>query len=1032
MLRARSMDWRTLVIASIALGGCSFLRDPGDFTIGDGGPDGAGPVCMDVADCPARSRTSVSCEGSVCVYTCEAGFDDCDGDPINGCETDTTRDLDHCGGCGMACTFDNANGTCTSSTCELMACRVGFEDCDGDSRNGCEANLRSTSTCGSCAETCAAGELCDSTGATPVCNADCAGTVCGDECVDTSTNPLRCGDCDTACPVPTGASDATCADAMCGFECLAGRDDCDPDAEGCETNTTNDLANCGGCGLACDDTNVSSQSCDDSTCTIVECEDGFDDCNADPADGCEADLNDTETCGACGNVCAVGTACSEGVCDPPIQVSIGTVVGCLVRESRRVACWGDNEDSVAGVGTPVGVERAQTIIPGSAPDAPDFLANEVQVGSAHACAIGTDEELYCWGNGVRIGGPGGNTPFPQAVVADTEAGLFGPREFVALSTSYAHTCAIDDMGAVWCWGVNTNGSVPGTGDALGARRVMGLPSAAVDVMANQDASCAVIDDGSVWCWGTNGVGQLGNDDATGTASATPVQVVGLTSADSIFGHWRTFCAISDGTLDCWGDNTNGSIGVRGPGNLERTPVEVATNVQEAWALLYAVCWRDDTGVSCQGRKAEGQFGDGTIVPGASEGIPVRNPLLDPIRNVSGGRSTACGLDRSRAYCWGNSFRGAVPRDTLQLEAPTPVADDGGSSEAGFSQVRIASSHGCGVRTALAYCWGAGGSGQRGDATNHSLAYPTQVINLSDVRDVAVSEDASCAIEGTQAYCWGANGNGLLGSTGSSTATPRMVELAGAEVAIEAGSYHFCAIDDGGAVHCWGGNASGQLGRPPSTTEMPGETTTSFDDAIDLAMGHEHTCVLRSGGTVECFGSNLSRQLGDGTSTSRHTAAPVSGLTNVVAIAAGSAHTCALQSSGQVRCWGANNFGQLGDGTSSSTTTPVLTSYNAMPAVAIAGGRAHSCAAYMDGSVRCWGDGVFHQTSFAARVLDPTIVPGVGGVTALTGGTVAGYTTCAVRGDASPAGSISCWGRNLEGVAATGESLYYQPTEVVLP
>jgi hypothetical protein len=41
--------------------------------------------------------------GAIAVKSCNKGFDDCDGDPGNGCETDIMSDNDNCGACGNIC-----------------------------------------------------------------------------------------------------------------------------------------------------------------------------------------------------------------------------------------------------------------------------------------------------------------------------------------------------------------------------------------------------------------------------------------------------------------------------------------------------------------------------------------------------------------------------------------------------------------------------------------------------------------------------------------------------------------------------------------------------------------------------------------------------------------------------------------------------------------------------------------------------------------------------------------------------------------
>ena len=73
----------------------------------------------------------------------------------------------------------------------------------------------------------------------------------------------------------------------------------------------------------------------------------------------------------------------------------------------------------------------------------------------------------------------------------------------------------------------------------------------------------------------------------------------------------------------------------------------------------------------------------------------------------------------------------------------------------------------------------------------------------------------------------------------------------------------------------------------------------------------------------------------------------------MAIAAGRAHTCALRADGTVGCWGDNIEGQLGDGTTTNRSTPVTVSGLAN-VVAVAAGNHHTCALRADGTVRCWG------------------------------------------------------------------------------
>ncbi|MFY1828070.1 hypothetical protein ACN47A_19265 [Myxococcus fulvus] len=71
---------------------------------------------------------------------CFVGLLDCDGNPANGCETSVVDDAANCGACGTVCGgAPSASGVCGAGTCGL-ACAVGTFDCDGSPLNGCESS----------------------------------------------------------------------------------------------------------------------------------------------------------------------------------------------------------------------------------------------------------------------------------------------------------------------------------------------------------------------------------------------------------------------------------------------------------------------------------------------------------------------------------------------------------------------------------------------------------------------------------------------------------------------------------------------------------------------------------------------------------------------------------------------------------------------------------------------------------------------------------------------------------------------------
>lgn len=98
-------------------------------------------------------------------------------------------------------------------------------------------------------------------------------------------------------------------------------DESDTDDEGCDPVFCGDLAIPPECGNAkvepgedCDGA-VAHAVCEN--CSVV-CDDGYWDCNADPEDGCEIDLQaDALNCGDCDRDC-LGTPCADGRCQPVV------------------------------------------------------------------------------------------------------------------------------------------------------------------------------------------------------------------------------------------------------------------------------------------------------------------------------------------------------------------------------------------------------------------------------------------------------------------------------------------------------------------------------------------------------------------------------------------------------------------------------------------------------------------------------------------------------------------------------------------
>jgi hypothetical protein len=165
---------------------------------------------------------------------------------------------------------------------------------------------------------------------TPTCPlglGNCNGSA-ADGCETTLDSKLHCGGCDVECTnahgttVCAGAADAG---AACSPTCAASFADCDlnPD-NGCETNINTDSTHCGHCGFACP-ANGGTPLCQAGRCGVSACNAGFGDCAN--VGSCDQNLNtDPNNCGHCGHVCSTshGTAtCNAGNCQIACDTGYG-------------------------------------------------------------------------------------------------------------------------------------------------------------------------------------------------------------------------------------------------------------------------------------------------------------------------------------------------------------------------------------------------------------------------------------------------------------------------------------------------------------------------------------------------------------------------------------------------------------------------------------------------------------------------------------------------------------------------------------
>ncbi|GMV15696.1 MAG: hypothetical protein AMXMBFR56_39200 [Polyangiaceae bacterium] len=233
----------------------------GGSEAGAGGQDGS--VADSAGEADAVEADAVEADAVEADAGCQGPFQDCDGNPANGCETDTSTSLGSCGGCGKYC-LPTTTGlpSCVNGVC-VVTCAPGWGDCDGVPGNGCEEPLQvSPIHCGACGNACA-----NSPCIKGACLADAgAGDAAADAGGDASPS-------DGAAP-DSGSSDSGGADAGFGLDpsCVKPGSvvvQCNPvTTVGCQAGAACDLAYNGtSAGFVCfpEGPKLEGQSCNNAT-----------------------------------------------------------------------------------------------------------------------------------------------------------------------------------------------------------------------------------------------------------------------------------------------------------------------------------------------------------------------------------------------------------------------------------------------------------------------------------------------------------------------------------------------------------------------------------------------------------------------------------------------------------------------------------------------------------------------------------------------------------------------------------------------
>lgn len=467
---------------------------------GAAGSDTGAGGSQSTFDCSVCSDTQ-SCEFDRCYDQCDA-LNECDDSQtcctVNGegiC-VDTDSDVNNCGGCGNVCGEDSATEfACSSGACEVQGCEAPYEDCDGNPENGCEADPTSDPKhCGTCANACGVGAECNdgeceeglsmiAAGSNATCLVrDNGKTLCWGQIVPGT--PGRSPQVIPGVEDPVGLEVAlggtrVYAVTSEGRVLSFGTSPDEQETPVVEPITQVTQVNSG-----------NSTTCALRTNNLVSCwgqnnygqlGDGSTDPSDDPvqvsgleavdlavgnAFACAIRTDDTGACWGYNGYGQLGDGTNGNTSAPTdvslvtdfVQIVAGQTHTCGLRANGDVMCWGDNSWGQSGVENGESRYTEPTLVEGLED------VESLHTGYGHTCALHTDATISCWGYN-NAGQLGDNTTENRA----RPERVPGITDVVSVALGQAHTCVLRDEGPPLCWGANNSGQL---GDGSTSPRMM--------------------------------------------------------------------------------------------------------------------------------------------------------------------------------------------------------------------------------------------------------------------------------------------------------------------------------------------------------------------------------------------------------------------------------------------------------------------------------------------------------------------------------------------------------------------------------
>jgi alpha-tubulin suppressor-like RCC1 family protein len=376
------------------------------------------------------------------------------------------------------------------------------------------------------------------------------------------------------------------------------------------------------------------------------------------------------------------------------QVSAGAMHAMALVEDGNAYGWGENTYGAIGDRSTTSKSFPKSVVQNL--NMPRFKFTQVYATGGFTVALDSAGKVWTWGKGVY--GVLGTGPVPEPgwqlpTQVITPVGV----TFTKIAAGGGHTLALGSDGNVYAWG-NDGGGQLGRGTVNGFLDVptpVKTPEGVTftDIWAGGGRSMALGSDGKFYAWGADGISAA---NGTPTAISMPEGVPADFTFTQISPGGHTVALGNDGKAYAWGDNGDGQLGI---GSVQKqyvpTPVSNPADVPAAFKFTqivvgskFTLALGNDGKTYAWGDNFNGQLGDGTS---QNKNVPtlVKTPAGVTFTQISAGgaweKAFAVALgDDGNAYAWGANTEGQLGigaagypgKNTPTLVVPLAVAVTG--------------------------------------------------------------------------------------------------------------------------------------------------------------------------------------------------------------------------------------------------------------------------------------------------------------------------------------------------------------------